>query len=91
LVGPGAGTDQAIVEATPYTYTAPTAITGLASSSVTVTNFVLSWNAYSGAASYTIYVNGAQNTTTTSISLTVTPSGGGPWNVRVYAYNASNN
>jgi hypothetical protein len=90
LTGPGANTDQSIVESTPYQYSAPAAITGLAASSVTATTFALAWNAYSGAASYTIFVNGAQNTTTTSTSLTVTPTGGGPWAVSVYAYNASN-
>jgi hypothetical protein len=82
--------DRRLVEATPYQYSAPAAITGLAASSVTATTFALAWNAYSGAASYTIFVNGAQNTTTTSTSLTVTPTGGGPWAVSVYAYNASN-
>jgi len=85
-----ANTDRPIIERTPYQYATLPSITGLASSSVTTTNFVLSWNAYSGAASYTVFVNGAQNTTTTSTSLTVTPSGGGPWAVSVYAYNASN-
>jgi hypothetical protein len=82
--------DRTLVEATPYQYSAPAAITGLATSSPTVTNFVLGWTAYTGATLYTIYVNSVFITSTTLISLTITPGFYGPWNINVYAFNASN-
>jgi hypothetical protein len=90
LTGPGANTDQSIVESTPYQYSAPAAITGLATSSTTVNNFVLGWTAVTNATLYSIYVNGVFIASTTLISLTITPGFYGPWNINVYAYSASN-
>jgi hypothetical protein len=84
------GTDQTLIEGTPYQYSAPASITGLAASSMTVTNFVLGWTAYTGATLYTIYVNSVFITSTTLTSLTITPGFYGPWNINVYAFNASN-
>ena len=92
LVGPGAGTDQAIVEATPYTYTAPAAMT-LTVASITATNFVLSTSTVTGANQFVVYINSSPVYTsatglTALSSVTVTPGVAGPWAVNVYAYNS---
>ena len=92
LVGPGAGTDQAIVEATPYAYAAPAAMT-LTVASITATNFVLSTSTVTGANQFMVYINGnlvyTSATGLTSLSsVTVTPGFAGPWAVNVYAYNS---
>lgn len=95
LAGPGTGTDQVQIEATPYIYTAPAAITGLTTSSVTGTNFALSCSAVTNAVNYVIYVNSAYYSTVAAVSnalplTTITPGYYGSWTVNVYAYNASN-
>jgi hypothetical protein len=84
------GADQAIIENTPYTYTAPAAMT-LTVASITTTSFTLTASAVTGAAYYAVYVGGAMYGTTlyTSLSATTfTPGTAGPWTVNVYAYNA---
>ena len=87
--------DRTLVEATPYQYSAPAAITGLAASSVTATNFALACSAVTNAVNYVIYVNGAYYSTVAAVSnalplTTITPGYNGPWTVNVYAYNSSN-
>ena len=86
------GTDRAIIEATPYLYTAPGTITGLTTSSVTATTLVLSWNSFSANATYALWINGAFYANygigilTTG---TVTPGVSGPWTLNLYAYNTT--
>jgi hypothetical protein len=83
--------DRTLIEATPYTYTLSNigTITGLLASPVTMTNFVLSWTAVSGAQSYVLFVNGSAYGTVTNGG-TVTPSTiGGTWTLNLYAYNAT--
>jgi hypothetical protein len=84
--------DQSLIEATPYTYTAPAAIT-LTVASVTTTNFVLSTSTVTGANQFMVYINGSATYTsatglTALSSVTVTPGVSGPWAVYVYAYNS---
>ena len=87
--------DRNLIEATPYQYSAPPAITGIASSSVTNTSFALTSSAVTNATTFIIYVNGSYNTTVVAVSnalpsTTIVPGGYGPWQATVYAYNASN-
>ena len=86
---PGASSDQSIVEATPYKYSALPSMT-LSTSSITSTTFVPTWTAVSNATTYVMYVNSSAYGPVTS-GQTVTPVSSGPWNVNVYAYNATNN
>ena len=65
-----------------------TTIAGLATSSVTATNFVLSWTTVANI-SYILFINGTKYGTVTTGS-TVTPSISGPWPLELYGYNASN-
>jgi hypothetical protein len=81
--------DRAIIEATPYLYATPATIAGLATSSVTSTNFVLSWTAVSGASYYVLWINGSAYGTVTSGG-TVTPSTSvGLWTLNLYAYSTT--
>jgi hypothetical protein len=91
LNGPGAGTDQALIEATPYPYTAPDTLT-LTFASVTATSFILTSSVPTGVAYYNVDVGGIPMSSTfyTSLSgVTITPGVAGPWVVNVYAYNSS--
>ena len=65
-----------------------TAVAGLATSSVTATNFVLSWTTVANI-SYILWINGIKYGTVTTGS-TITPSTSGPWTLGLYGYNASN-
>jgi len=85
----GAGSDQSIIEATPYKYSALPSMT-LSTSSITSTTFVPTWTAVSNATTYVMYVNSSAYGPVTS-GQTITPGSNGPWNINVYAYNATNN
>jgi len=93
LAGPGVGTDQTLIEATPYTFTAlPNTIT-LTVASITATNFVLSTSTVTGANQFVVFVNGSATYTSatglTALSnVTLTPNTPGPWALNVYAYNS---
>ena len=65
-----------------------TAIAGLATSSVTATNFVLSWTTVA-TYSYILWINGINYGAVTTGS-TITPGTTGPWTLGLYGYNASN-
>jgi len=65
-----------------------TTIAGLATSSVTATNFVLSWTNVANI-SYILFINGTKYGTVTTGS-TITPTTTGPWTLGLYGYNASN-
>ena len=82
-------TDRLLIENTSYALSTPTTITGLAMSSVTSTNFVLSWTAVSGATYYLLYVNGVYNGNVTSGSV-ITPSVTYPWTCNLSAYTTNN-
>lgn len=84
--------DRTLVEATPYTYTAPASMT-LTIGTTTATTFVLSTSTVTNAAYFVVYVNGSVTSTisaaTSLSSVTVTPVSSGPWAINVYAYNAT--
>ena len=65
-----------------------TSITGIAATSVTATNFVLSWTNVA-TYSYILFINGIKYGTVTTGS-TITPGTTGPWTLGLYGYNASN-
>ena len=65
-----------------------TSITGIAATSVTSTNFVLSWTTVANI-SYILWINGINYGAVTTGS-TITPGTSGPWTLGLYGYNASN-
>ena len=65
-----------------------TAIAGIAATSVTATNFVLSWTTVA-TYSYILWINGINYGAVTTGS-TITPTITGPWTLGLYGYNASN-
>ena len=85
--------DRAIVEATPYLYSVPPTITGITSTTISANSFTLSWTAVASVSYYILWINGSIFTTynaPATTSGTITHSSTGPWQINLYAYNATN-
>ena len=87
LTGPGAGTDQGIIEATQSVYT-PLPLMTVTLTNITTTNFTASWTF--SASTYVMYINGSVYGTVIS-GQTITPGVPPGWNITVYAYNSTYN
>jgi hypothetical protein len=81
--------ERQIIEATPYAFTSLPSMT-LTISTLTTTNFAVTWTAVTNATTYAMYINGVVYGTVTS-GQTITPGYNGPWTINVYAYNATYN
>ena len=84
--------DRLIIESTPYTYSSVPAISGVQATSITTTNFVLSWTAVTNAQSYALWTNNIYYGIITNGS-TITPSASNVsnvWTTTLYAYDANN-
>ena len=82
--------DRLIVEATPYDYTTPVALT-VTVLYVNITSFTLSTSNVSGAAYFVVFVNNSVAYTSTGAltAVTVTPASTPPWFVNVVAYDTN--
>jgi hypothetical protein len=89
LTGPGAGTDQGIIEATPSAFNVLPSMP-LTATLLTATTFSVTWTAVVNATSYIMYVNSSAYGIVSS-GQTITPGSIGPWTINVYAYNVTNN
>lgn len=85
--------DRLLVEATPYQYSVPPTITGITSTTISANSFTLSWTAVASVSYYILWINGsifATYNAPATTSGTITHSSSGPWQINLYAYNASN-
>ena len=86
-------TDRNLIEATPYQYSVLPTITGLTSTTISANSFTLSWTAVASVSYYILWINGTIFATYNAPAITtgtVTHSSSGPWQINLYAYNASN-
>jgi hypothetical protein len=81
--------DRALIEGTQSLF-APLPAMVLTPSAITTTSFTVSWTAVANATTYAMYINGSAYGMVTS-GTSITPGNNGPWDVNVYAYNASYN
>ena len=85
--------DRLLMEATPYLYSTLATITGLTSTTISINSFTLSWTAVASVSYYILWINGSIFTTYGAAVITtgtITHSSTGPWQINLYAYNASN-